>query len=74
VVRGIEFHAVTDPPSKPHRAGRGGGRPEEIEAETARLARFQEEVRYLQGVQRTLQPCRLGQGVLTTPRLKETIG
>jgi multidrug efflux pump subunit AcrA (membrane-fusion protein) len=51
-----------------------GSRPEEVEAERARLARLQEEASYLQGMQARLQVCSPGAGVITTPHLKEKIG
>jgi multidrug efflux pump subunit AcrA (membrane-fusion protein) len=51
-----------------------GTRPEEIEAERARLARLQEEQRYLEKVQRDLPIVCPVDGVVTTPRLKEKIG
>jgi multidrug resistance efflux pump len=51
-----------------------GTRPEEIEAERARLARLQEEARYLQGVQGRLAVHSPVAGVVTTPRLKERVG
>jgi putative peptide zinc metalloprotease protein len=51
-----------------------GTRPEEIEAEQARLARLREEVLYLEGQQAKLQVCSPVVGLITTPRLKEKIG
>jgi HlyD family secretion protein len=51
-----------------------GTRPEEIAAERARLARAQEEVRYLEDVHHKLTIRSHGGGVVTTPRLKETVG
>jgi multidrug resistance efflux pump len=51
-----------------------GNRPEEIDAERARLTRLQEEHRYLQGLQAKLPLCSPVGGVITTPRLKEKIG
>jgi HlyD family secretion protein len=48
-----------------------GTRPEEIEAERARLARLQEEARYLEGVQERLPIQSPVAGVIVTPRLKE---
>jgi multidrug resistance efflux pump len=51
-----------------------GTRPEEIEAERARLARLQEEHRYLQTLQEKLLLTSPVAGIVTTPRLKETIG
>lgn len=51
-----------------------GARPEEIAAERARLARAQEEVHHLEDVRKRLTVCTTGGGVVTTPRLKETVG
>jgi multidrug efflux pump subunit AcrA (membrane-fusion protein) len=51
-----------------------GTRPEEIDAERARLARLHEEARYLGGVQSKLVVCSPVSGLVTTPRLKETVG
>jgi multidrug efflux pump subunit AcrA (membrane-fusion protein) len=51
-----------------------GSRPEEIEAEQARLARLQEEARYLEGLQGKVQVVSPVAGVMTTPRLKEKVG
>ncbi|MCI0461479.1 MAG: HlyD family efflux transporter periplasmic adaptor subunit [Gemmataceae bacterium] len=51
-----------------------GTRPEEIDAERARLARLQEEARYLERLQNKLQVASLVSGVITTPRLKEKVG
>jgi multidrug efflux pump subunit AcrA (membrane-fusion protein) len=51
-----------------------GTRPEEIEAERARLARLQEEFDYLQGIREHLQIYSPVAGVITTPHLKEKIG
>jgi multidrug efflux pump subunit AcrA (membrane-fusion protein) len=48
-----------------------GTRVEEIEAERARLARLQEEVRYLEGVRERLPIRSPAAGVIVTPRLKE---
>jgi putative peptide zinc metalloprotease protein len=51
-----------------------GSRPEEIEAERARLARLEEEDRYLKGLQeKELVRCPIA-GLITTPHLKEKIG
>jgi multidrug efflux pump subunit AcrA (membrane-fusion protein) len=50
-----------------------GTRLEEIEAERARLARLQEEARYLEGVQERLPIRSPVAGVLVTPRLKEKL-
>jgi multidrug resistance efflux pump len=51
-----------------------GTRPEEIEAEQARLARLQEESRYLEKLEGKLPIASLVAGVITTPRLKEKVG
>jgi len=51
-----------------------GTRPEEIEAERARLARLQEELRYLQSTKDKLRLTSPVAGIATTPRLKEKIG
>jgi multidrug efflux pump subunit AcrA (membrane-fusion protein) len=51
-----------------------GSRPEEIDAERARLGRLQEEVRYLEGLQQKLAVCSPVGGVIVTPRLKEKVG
>jgi multidrug resistance efflux pump len=51
-----------------------GTRPEEIDAERARLARLHEEARYLEGVQSKLVVCSPVSGLVTTPRLKEKVG
>jgi multidrug efflux pump subunit AcrA (membrane-fusion protein) len=51
-----------------------GTRPEEIEAERARLARLQEETRYLEGMRARLPIHAPLAGVLTTPRLREKVG
>jgi multidrug resistance efflux pump len=51
-----------------------GSRPEEIEAERARLARLQEEERYLEGLKGKLLVHSPAGGVITTARLKERIG
>jgi multidrug efflux pump subunit AcrA (membrane-fusion protein) len=48
-----------------------GTRQEEIEAERARLARLQEEARYLEGVRERLPIQSPVAGVIVTPRLKE---
>jgi multidrug efflux pump subunit AcrA (membrane-fusion protein) len=48
-----------------------GTRLEEIEAERARLARLQEEARYLEGVRKRLPIQSPVTGVIVTPRLKE---
>jgi putative peptide zinc metalloprotease protein len=51
-----------------------GSRPEEIEAEQARLDRLREEVQYLERVQGKLYVCSPISGLITMPRLKEKIG
>jgi multidrug efflux pump subunit AcrA (membrane-fusion protein) len=51
-----------------------GTRPEEIDAERARLARLHEEVRYLERLHDKLQLASPVAGVITTPRLKEKVG
>jgi putative peptide zinc metalloprotease protein len=51
-----------------------GTRPEEIEAERARLLRLQEELRYLQSVRARLPIHSPVTGLLTTPRLREKVG
>ena len=51
-----------------------GSRPEEIEAERARLARLEEERSYLTGLCGKLAVTSPVAGVITTPRLKEKVG
>jgi multidrug efflux pump subunit AcrA (membrane-fusion protein) len=51
-----------------------GSRPEEVEAERARLERLQEEERYLDGLQEKVQVVSPVGGVVTTPHLKEKVG
>jgi multidrug resistance efflux pump len=51
-----------------------GTRPEEIDAERARQARLQEELRYLRALQEKLPLASPVAGIVTTPRLKEKIG
>jgi multidrug efflux pump subunit AcrA (membrane-fusion protein) len=51
-----------------------GTRPEEIEAERARLARLQEEARYLEQHRDKLSVHSPVAGSVTTPRLKEKVG
>jgi multidrug resistance efflux pump len=51
-----------------------GTRPEEVEAEGARLARLEEEARYLEGLDGKLRVCSPVAGVITTARLREKIG
>jgi putative peptide zinc metalloprotease protein len=51
-----------------------GSRPEEIDAERARLARLEEELRYLTELGVKLAVTSPVAGVITTPRLKEKVG
>src|SRR5207302_1216182 len=51
-----------------------GSRPEEIEAERARLARLEEELRYLEGLRERLAVASPIVGLIVTPRLKEKVG
>jgi multidrug efflux pump subunit AcrA (membrane-fusion protein) len=51
-----------------------GTRSEEIEAERARLARLQDEARYLEGVQARLPVASSVAGLIITPRLQEKVG
>ena len=51
-----------------------GPRPEEVEAERARLERLREEVLYLEGQQGKLHVCSPVSGLIVTPRLKEKVG
>jgi multidrug efflux pump subunit AcrA (membrane-fusion protein) len=51
-----------------------GSRPEEIEAQRARLARLQDEARYLEGVRGRLAVHSPVAGLITTPRLRERVG
>jgi multidrug resistance efflux pump len=51
-----------------------GTRPEEIEAETARLSRLNEELSYLQAQQSKLDVKSPVNGVVVTPRLQERLG
>jgi multidrug efflux pump subunit AcrA (membrane-fusion protein) len=51
-----------------------GTRPEEIEAERARLARMQEEVRHLEEQERKQAVASPVGGLIATPRLKEKMG
>jgi multidrug efflux pump subunit AcrA (membrane-fusion protein) len=51
-----------------------GSRPEEVEAERAKLARLEEEVRYLDGMREKLPLASPAGGVVTTARLKEKVG
>jgi len=48
-----------------------GTRPEEIEAERAKLARLQEELKYLEGIQERVVLRSPVAGVITTPRMTE---
>src|SRR5262249_43035142 len=52
----------------------GGPRPEEGEAERARLTRLEEEARYLEQLQHKLPVRSPVPGLVTTPRLKEKVG
>jgi multidrug resistance efflux pump len=49
-------------------------RPQEVEAERARLARLQEEARYLEQLHEKLPVCSPVPGLVATPRLKEKVG
>lgn len=51
-----------------------GSRPEEIEAERARLARLEEELRYLEQLSGKLLVSSPVPGLITTPRPKERVG
>jgi multidrug efflux pump subunit AcrA (membrane-fusion protein) len=51
-----------------------GTRPDEVEAERARLARLLDEVCYLKGVQQKLTVASPVGGLVVTPRLKEKVG
>lgn len=51
-----------------------GSRPEEIEAERARLARLQEELRYIEAIQDRIVLRSPTTGLITTPRMKEKNG
>jgi multidrug resistance efflux pump len=51
-----------------------GSRPEQIEAERARLARLEEEARFLEQLRGRLPVCSSVPGLVVTPRLKEKIG
>ena len=51
-----------------------GTRPEEIESETAHLARLEEEFRYLEAQAKKLPLYSPFAGVVVTPRLKEKVG
>ena len=51
-----------------------GPRTEEVEAERARLARLQEEARYLEQLEAKLPVHSPVPGLVTTPRLKEKVG
>jgi multidrug resistance efflux pump len=51
-----------------------GTRPEEVEAETSRLARLREEQRFLEQVEGKLALSSPVAGVVTTPRLRDRVG
>jgi multidrug efflux pump subunit AcrA (membrane-fusion protein) len=51
-----------------------GSRPEEVEAEREKLARLEEEGRYLAGLQEKVHVASPVGGVVTTARLKEKVG
>jgi multidrug resistance efflux pump len=51
-----------------------GSRPEEVEAERAKLARLEEEVRYLAGLVEKLRVYSPVGGIVTTPHLREKVG
>jgi multidrug efflux pump subunit AcrA (membrane-fusion protein) len=51
-----------------------GPRPEEVEAARARLARLQEEARFLEGLQTRLPVHSPVAGLVVTPRLREKVG
>jgi multidrug efflux pump subunit AcrA (membrane-fusion protein) len=51
-----------------------GSRPEEIEAERAKLARLEEERRYLEGLREKVQVSSPVGGVVTTAHMKEKVG
>jgi len=51
-----------------------GSRPEEIEAQRARLACLEEELRWLEGLRSKLQVTSAVGGVIVTPHLKERVG
>jgi multidrug efflux pump subunit AcrA (membrane-fusion protein) len=51
-----------------------GSRPDEVEAERAKLARLEEEGRYLDGLREKVQVASPVGGVMTTARLKEKVG
>jgi putative peptide zinc metalloprotease protein len=51
-----------------------GTRPEEIDAERARVRRLQEEARYLESLRARLLLCSPVAGLITTPRLREKVG
>jgi multidrug resistance efflux pump len=51
-----------------------GTRPEEVEAQEARLARLLEEVRHLDGLRERLLIRSPGSGQVTTPHLREQVG
>jgi len=51
-----------------------GTRPEELEAERARLARLEEEIRYLEGLHGKVLVVSPVPGLVTTPHLREKVG
>jgi multidrug efflux pump subunit AcrA (membrane-fusion protein) len=51
-----------------------GSRPEEIDAERARLTRLREETRYLEALQDRVRVCSTVAGAITTAHLKEKTG
>jgi putative peptide zinc metalloprotease protein len=51
-----------------------GSRPEQVEAERGKLARLEEEARYLDGLRDRLSVAAPAGGVVTTARLKEKVG
>src|SRR5262249_14379564 len=51
-----------------------GSRPEQVEAERARLARLEEELRYLEELRGQLEVASPIGGLIVTPRLKEKVG
>jgi putative peptide zinc metalloprotease protein len=53
---------------------KAGTRPEEIEAESARLTRLEEEVRYLKCLESKVSVLSCVSGVIITARLKEKVG
>jgi putative peptide zinc metalloprotease protein len=51
-----------------------GTRPDEVEAERARLARLREEAHYLESLGQKVNVCSPVGGVIITPRLREKVG